>query len=378
MIQLARNRRIALFMPTLHCGGAERSMVNLLHGMAGANVPLDLILVRAKGPLLAEVPPQVRVIDLRASQMRYGIWRLANYLRRERPHAVLSRMNYANLAAIAARQLARVNVRIVVVEASNASAQAAERRQHRLIEPLMRLLYPRADAIVAVSDGVAQDLRSRLGLARQRVQVIYNPVADRVGRLADASQSVHPWLHDGSIPVFLSVGRLAAVKDFSTLIQAFAMVLRTRPARLLILGEGDERGRLESLRDALGIGDHVAMPGYSSNPYPSMRRAAAYVLSSRYEGLPNALIEALVCGCPVVSTRCPSGPAEILADGTYGHLVPLGDVPALAAAMHSAVEHNWNRELLRRRGCEFSLSHALPRYLEALDYPHSGPGAEAA
>ncbi len=167
----------------------------------------------------------------------------------------------------------------------------------------------------------------------------------------------------------MSAGRLEPQKDHATLLRAFALVRKERPARLVIFGEGQERSRLESLCRELGVDGDVDLPGFADNTCAAMSRAALYVLSSRFEGLPNALIEALACGCPAVATDCPSGPAEILASGRYGLLVPPGNPQALAGAMATALDQAWDRAALRRRGAEFSLDASLAQYLDALDYP---------
>ncbi|RYG40716.1 glycosyltransferase, partial [bacterium] len=193
--------------------------------------------------------------------------------------------------------------------------------------------YPAAHEIVAVSNGVADDAARVLGLRRERITTIYNPVINPSLRAQAAEPPAHPWFSDGGAPVVLGVGRLNAQKDFPTLIKAFAQ-LRT-PARLMILGEGEERASLEA--QAAPFGDRIALPGFSANPFPAMTACRVFALSSRFEGLPGALVQAMACGAPVVSTDCPSGPREILEDGRWGVLVPVGDDKALAAALEESL-----------------------------------------
>jgi glycosyltransferase involved in cell wall biosynthesis len=202
---------------------------------------------------------------------------------------------------------------------------------------LVRYFYPWADCVVAVSKGVANDLVRFGKIPSERIRVIYNPIV--TPEIQEKAKAVleHPWLEEGQPPVILSVGRLTAQKDFSTLIHAFAAVRQTHAARLLILGEGEERSSLEFLIRQLGLEQDVSLPGFVPNPYPYMVRAAAFVLSSKYEGLPGVLIEALYCGAPLISTDCPSGPREILANGKYGQLVQVGDVTTLAHAIQMAL-----------------------------------------
>jgi glycosyltransferase involved in cell wall biosynthesis len=175
-------------------------------------------------------------------------------------------------------------------------------------------------------------------LPRERVEVVYNPVITPAMLAQARQQPDHPWFGAGQPPVILGVGRLTRQKDFPTLIRAFAEVRRRRPARLIILGEGEDRPELEALIGELGLADHVALPGFRDNAMAYLAGSALFVLSSAWEGLPTVLIEALAAGARVVSTDCPSGPREILQDGRLGVLVPVGDAPALARAMANALD----------------------------------------
>ncbi|NJS16372.1 MAG: glycosyltransferase [Nostocaceae cyanobacterium CSU_2_110] len=174
------------------------------------------------------------------------------------------------------------------------------------------------------------------------------------------------WFEKNSPPVFLAVGRLTEQKDFSTLIKAFSLVRKEKLARLIILGEGEARGQLEATIKNLGISEDVLLPGFTDNPYAYMYNANAFVLSSRWEGLPTVLIEAMACGCPVVATDCPSGPQEILAAGKYGELVCCGDVLALSKAMLNVLDNPINSEILTQRTQDFSFDKAVSRYLELI------------
>jgi glycosyltransferase involved in cell wall biosynthesis len=208
----------------------------------------------------------------------------------------------------------------------------------RLGLQLISWFYPWADRITAVSEGVADDLAQAAGIPRERIQVIYNPVVTPEFKAKTEAPLDHPWFAPGEPPVVVGAGRLTIQKDFPALIRAFARVRQARPARLLILGEGEERSALEAVVRQLGVERDVSLPGFVSNPYPYMRRAALFVLSSRWEGLPGVLIEAMYCGARLVATDCPSGPREILADGRYGQLVPVGDVAALADAVRAGLD----------------------------------------
>ncbi len=331
--------RVAIFTANMDGGGAERAMAKLAAGIADRGFDVDLVLSDASGHYLAEVPPQVRIVNLHASRVLASLPGLVRYLRRERPAAMLTSMNYVNVVGIWARALARVDTRLVVNEQNALSLEAAHspRRRHRMLPRLIGRFYPWADRIVSVARGTADDLSRTAGLPRERIDVVHNPiVTPELKQLADAPLD-HPWFRPGEPPVVVSVGRLAEQKDFGTLLRAFAQVREDRDARLVILGEGPERGSLEALITELGLDGAAALPGWVQNPYPWMKGAGAYVLSSRWEGLPSVLIEALYCGVPIVATDCLSGPQEILDGGGHGLLVEVGDVDGLARGIRSAL-----------------------------------------
>jgi glycosyltransferase involved in cell wall biosynthesis len=232
---------------------------------------------------------------------------------------------------------------------------------------LVPLLYPRASQIIAVSDGVADDLSRFSGVERNRIDVVQNPVVTpELAALADEPVD-HPWFSPGEPPVILGVGRLSDQKDFATLLRAFALVRAKRPARLVILGEGGYRAELEQLVTQLGIGADVDLPGFAGNPFSYMSKASLFVLSSKFEGLPGALIEAMACGTPVVATDCPSGPREILEDGSLGGLVPVGDPESLAAAIGHALDQPTPPGRLRAKAAEYTVDRAVSRYLALLE-----------
>jgi glycosyltransferase involved in cell wall biosynthesis len=348
-------------------GGAQRVALNLSRGIAKHGYRVDLVLAQTTGPYLAEVPESVRVVDLRASRVLSSLPALVRYLRRERPEAMLSAMNYVNIIALCARRLAGVPTRLVVSEHNtlSRSVQYASDQRGRLMPQLIKRSYPWADGIVAVSKGVADDLARVTGLSRERIRVIYNPVVTPELQAKAQTPLEHPWFKPGEPPVLLAVGSLTAQKDFPTLIQAFVQVRQVRPARLLILGEGKDRSVLEALVRQLGLEQDIRLPGFVENPYTYMARASLFVLSSRWEGLPTVLIEALSCGTPVISTDCPSGPREILDDGQYGQLVPVGDATALARAIETSLEGERPRPP-RESWHPFETETAVSKYINIL------------
>lgn len=401
-----RSRRtathIALLMPSFAGGGVARSMLSLAGALAERRHRVDLILSRVEGPYRGQVPVSINVVGLTAtpwwlgrisalsadysgvgalllpvllayksSRMLRYLPDLVKYLRREQPAALLSAMTYSNLTALWARRLAGVPTRVVISERTSLSHEVVQRSEGwkwrwRFLAPVIRRVYPWADAIVAVSNGVADDLSVTARISRERITVIYNAVVTPALHKKARAPLDHPWFATGSPPVLLGAGRLAAQKDFPTLLRAFARVRGVREARLMILGEGTERPRLEALVRELGVGPHVSLPGFVENPCAYMARAAVFVLSSAYEGLPGVLIQAMACGCPVASTDCWSGPAEILDGGAYGPLVPVGDDVALAKAILEVLKNPPDLEKLQARAALFSVDRAADRYLEVL------------
>ncbi len=357
---------IALFVPLLLGGGAERVMVDLAGGFAERGFNVDLVLGRAEGVYLPSVSSRVNVVDLSSSRTVTALPRLAQYLRQNKPKALMATLEHANVVALMAGLLTGHKTRLVIREANTPSASATKAKSvpAKSVARLMRWLYPKADGIVAVSEGVANDLSSTLAIPQEKVSVILNPVlTNRVFELAKAP-SPHSWLED-TIPVILGVGRLTTQKDFPTLIRAFAKVRSQRQARLLILGEGQDQVELESLACNLGVASDVHFAGFAENPFAYMARASVYVLSSIYEGLPNALIQAMALGIPAVATDCPSGPKEVLEDGRYGELVPMGDCETMATAILKTLESGCNcvDEAWRNR---YQVDTVIDQYLELL------------
>jgi glycosyltransferase involved in cell wall biosynthesis len=326
---------IAFFLPSLCGGGAERVIMNLAQGMTDRGLAVDLVVAAAEGVFLEQLPPAVRLVDLRAPRVLRSLGPLTGYLRRERPRVLVSSMSHANVVALWAARLARRGTPVMVTVHNTMSQSTPEqgRVAGGLWPRLLGTFYPWASCVVAVSRGAADDLARTSGLPRERVEVVYNPVITST-MMARARQAPdHPWFAVGQPPVILGVGRLTRQKDFPTLIRAFAGVRRHRAGRLMILGEGEERPRLEALAGELGVAEDVALPGFRDNAMAYMAGSALFVLSSAWEGLPTVLIEALAAGTRVVSSDCPSGPREILQEGRLGALVPVGDAAALTEAI---------------------------------------------
>jgi glycosyltransferase involved in cell wall biosynthesis len=353
-------------------GGVQRGRVTIANALAARGVQVACVLPQATGPFLERLAPDVALVDLGTRRPLALVLRLARWLRRARPAALIVSQQHAIVAALLARRLSGIAVPLTAIQHNTLSelCRQSRRRSVRWLLPrAARLFFPWADQVCAVSHGVAADLAAVTGIPVSAIRVLYNPTVTPELVVQARLPSGHPWLDAKDRPVVLGVGTLSAIKDFATLIRAFARLRRTRPARLIILGEGEERPRLKDLARELEIAADVELPGFAPNPYAFMARADLFAVSSRVEGMPNTIIEALACGCPVVSTDCPSGPAEILQGGRYGALVPPGDDAALAEAMIAALQACPERDALRARAADFSVERAVEGYLELLAPP---------
>lgn len=334
---VAPSTKVALLLPTLTGGGAERVTLNLIEGLQELGCDVELVVFTSAGELADSVPENVALIDLKCERALRSPVPLAKYLRKSRPDVLIATMGHANLSAMLARLLSGVPMRLALTEHLAVTLQP-ENWKDRLYRPLARWAYPHAQAIIAVSEGLADTFAEGVGIPRDDVKVIYNPVLTRGFWNSLLIPVQHPWFEVEQPPVILGVGRLVPQKDFPSLIRAFSKVRKSHDARLMILGEGPDRTQLESLVRELRLEGVVELPGFVHNAAAYMARAGVFVLSSVREGLPTVLIEALAAGAPVVSTDCPTGPEEILMGGRLGRLVPVGDADSLAAAILASLE----------------------------------------
>jgi glycosyltransferase involved in cell wall biosynthesis len=365
---LDKTKKISIILASLRGGGAERALLTLANNFVKQGFIVDLVLVKAEGPYLDEVSPQVNLVDLNLKRVFYAIPKLIKYIRTARPDSILTAMTHVNIACIIAKMIARVPLRTVISERNVLRSFINENsyRKYSLRSIVTFYLYGFADEIIAVSEGVKDDIVNKTLLKREDIEVIYNPVVtDLLLRKAEEDAD-HPWLTNGNLPVVLSAGRLSEQKDYSSLIRAFNIVKEIIPARLIILGEGIERNKLLNLIEDLDMEEIVSLPGFKTNPFAYMRKASLFVLSSAWEGLPNVLIQAMACGCPVVSTDCPTGPAEILDNGKYGPLVPVGDIDEMAKAIVEVLKNPIDGNILKRRADYFSEDRASKKYLSLL------------
>ncbi|MCB1884200.1 MAG: glycosyltransferase [Geminicoccaceae bacterium] len=395
---------VAILLADLNAGGVQHMARHLAAGLGARGARVTFLVCEPGGRLEEDLPQGATLRHLpsaglagrlAAFRAAPSLWRamlhpfllsprrsrtvprlpaLAGFLRSERPDALFTATPFLNVEALLANRLAGGATRVVLSERTHFSSGKAKKRWRlRRLAPLMGAVYPWAHAVVAVSKGVADDVARSTGLDRDRLTVLHNPVllpgfTERAAERAD-----HPWFAKGGPPVVLAIGRPTRQKDFDTLVRAFAMLRARRPARLVVIGESATSGgggggaaALLTLAGRLGVAGDVALLGYKANPLPYLRRAALFALSSRYEGFGNVLVEALACGTPIVSTDCPSGPAEILEGGRYGRLVPVGDAGALAAAMALTLDAPPDPATLRERAAHFGYERSMAGYARLL------------
>lgn len=371
----------AILVYDLRASGVVRNALRIARAAAAAGLAAELWVVRSTGAFAQDtggIP--VRVIAngrprlSRAVDSIVTLPALAATIRRLRPAVLLSAGNHMHAFACAAHRFSGTSETQLVGRASNALAAATPPKRtgpaaqliRRSAAALERAQFSMMDGVIAVSHELGDDLQ-RHGVSPARLAVIPNGVdVDAVGHAAEAPVD-HPWFADDAPPVVIAVGRLSPQKDFATLIRAFAAARQVRPMRLVILGDGPaaERARLTALAEALGVGADLWLGGYQANPHAFVARAALSVLSSRWEGASNVLIEALACGTPVVATACPTGVREVLIE-RCGSLVPVGDDAAMARAMLARLSMPRGTAACRARAADFSLRTMMDGYAEYL------------
>jgi len=371
---IAQKIDFSLFIPSFRSGGTEHSVIRLANWLATKDYVVHLVVLNANGPLFKKVGGNVQVINLEVSRAAYSFFSLIHYLVQNQPSVLVSNMVHLNLISVLACRFIRKKPRLCLLERCDISVHPLSDRKwkHVLLVLLMRWLYEKADVLGAVSEGAASSLAETIGKAPDSIIVLPNSVDVQSIERASRSKVEHVWLSKANpIPVIVSVGRLVPIKGFDDLINAFSLLVKEVRARLLILGEGPDRARLEKMCKDLGLENAVEFPGYVENPFPIVRMADVFVLSSHSEGHPNALLEALALGVPTVATDCPSGPREILLDGEIGFLTPVKDVEAMADAMRKSLENRGLRRVLREKGKQrardFNIDRIGQTFLAQLD-----------
>lgn len=373
--------RIGVYVSGRQIGSRERLFLAVAGSLAGRGWQVDLLSAGPEPALRRAVTAPLELVDLSPGPLQrlnvphtlrlsLTVPGLVRWIERQRPALLFATSIPPNLAVLTAARRARWGVPVVIRQ-SNTLRIAGHPRyggvRRRWRDPWIPRLYREAAHVIAVAEEVEDNLLALRAAEPGRVTVVPNAIelADAFGRAGEPPE--HPWFSSPDAPLVVSVGRLVRKKDHATLLEAFARLRRERPARLVVFGEGPMRSSLEARIAALGLGDAVSLPGHTTNPFSHLSRADLFVLSSISEGMPSALIEALACGTPVVSTDCPSGPREILADGRFGNLVDVGDVEALARAMSSQLDAPRDRDRLIGRARDFAIERAVERYVEVLE-----------
>jgi len=365
--------RIAIFIPKLNVGGAERVSVKLSNEFVSRGYSVDLVLSRAEGSYLDLVSDEVNVVDLESPSFPFfsvmgSLLPLKRYLESNNPDVFISGLTHANVVALLSHRFSKVDSRIVVTEHNFLSKKVSSEEKFgiKMLPFLVKKTYRWADSIIPVSSGVCQDLSKITGINRSEMDVIYNPVYPN-NIIEHTTEPVQDnWFTENECPVILSVGRLTKQKDFSTLIKGFKKVKNKRDVRLAIIGKGEKKDDIERMIERNSLNKSVKLLGYVENPFKYMAASNVFVLSSRWEGFGNVLVEAMACGTPVVSTDCPSGPSEILEEGEYGKLVPVGDSSALAQAIISTLDGDINSSKLKSRAKDFKVEKIADKYLEVI------------
>ena len=357
--------KVMFFRPTLGQGGADRVTATLLRHFDRERFDVSIALLRVEGEFLEDIGEDTQVHKLAARSLSRSALPLASLLRSERPEVLFCTSSAANIPAVAAHALSGRRCRLILSERNALLRGNATLKRHIEVQ-LKRVLYPAADLITVVSQGVGDELVERIGVPKRKISVVFNPVVNEQLR-EQARESVdHPWFSD-DVPVVLAAGRLVPQKDYATLIEAFARARVTRPMRLFILGDGPLKAELQATVDSCGVTQDVLFAGFDKNPFKYMARCAAFVLSSKAEGLPGVLIQAMACGAPAIATDSRHGPKEIIATpGTDGILVPVGDAAAIADSLEWLLADETRRRSIAAAGTEsverFALGASLARY----------------
>jgi len=379
--------KIVFFHLYMYHGGGERVMTDLMRGFVEDGYGVDLILMQKKGRYIHDLHPDIRVIDLNTKRMIKTLPLLVKYLRKERPYALFAITKHTHLIAIWAKMLARVPTKIVLRIGIPFSIHFKKGLNLReLVVPyLIRVFYPKADRIIAVSAGVADDVAGIIGVSREDISVIHNPkyLAEITSKSKEEVR--HPWFLEKKTPIIISMGRLSPQKDFPTLIRAFAKAREQFPARLIIFGSGGERDSLHELIRELGLDKDASIAGFAENPYAYLARSDIFVSSSLWEGMPNVILEAMAVGLPIVATDCNSGPREILAPksdireriregvehANFGILVPAGNTEKLSEAIQILLKDGALRKEYSRKSSEriqdFDIKKILGEYKRVIE-----------
>ena len=366
--------KLSIYIPNANYGGAQKVIINLIQEFSKENISIDLLLGKAEGIYLDQIPKNINIVNLDSSRLIKTLPKLVNYLKKQKPDVLMSTPAVANVVAAMAKKLSGISTKLILREAIHYSTEkdnVSFRKQPTfwIALRLVPLVYPWADKIIAVNPKIAEDIAKVTNISSELIYPINNPTITPTVLKKAKEPITETWFQEidrDKNYIILGVGRLANQKDFPTLIKAFSIIRKQYQAKLIILGEGEDRSQLESLISDLNLTTDVILPGFISNPYAYMAKASIFVLSSAWEGSPNTLVEAMACGTPVASTDCLSGPREILENGKYGKLVEVGDYEALADAIIQTLISENDIESLKVRAKDFSVEKIAQEYLRIL------------
>lgn len=354
-------KKIAIFLPNLAGGGAEKVFVSLSSAFIKSGFAVDMILIQKRGELLSFLDERVNVIELNSKKIRGSFAPLLSYLRNNNPEILIAVMWPLTVLGTIAFRISGCHGRVVVSDHNTLSLSTSGYSKFRkiVLSQTIRWVYPLADIRLAVSNGVAADIKQLSGLSKIKFNVIYNPINRHIEG-DELENTIRTRFR------VINVGALKPQKNQALLIEAFAKILKDIDGELVIVGDGELRGDLEQLITDLNLKDHVTLTGFIENIDSEYRKSDLFVLSSDYEGFGNVIVEAMSAGTPVVSTDCQSGPREILEDGKYGTLVPVGDVDALANAMLAGLYQKHDEQALKDRAADFSVDKIADQYLDVI------------
>ena len=360
---------VSIFTPTLElAGGAERYVVNLSKGLSSQGYQVEVVTQSTEGPFVADLPDQVSVYSISYPHLPIlgsltSALPLYTYFKSEKPDNFISVMNHANIPSMIAKILSGVDTNMILTEHNNPKLLLSDKnpyqRKDRIVYKLAKHLYPRADVVVGVSEGVTDALRNIVPSATTTT-TIYNPVVSEDITTRSENKPSHRFF-DTDVPVILGA-KPEAQKNIPMLIKSFSRLIERVDANLVVVGTGEQTELVQQQAEELGISSSVDVCGFVPDIYPYLGSADIFASTSDWEGLPTIHIEALACGTPVVSTDCPSGPREILRDGEYGTLVPTGDVEKFSQALEETLQSPPNEMKLLERADDFSISKSAKQY----------------
>jgi glycosyltransferase involved in cell wall biosynthesis len=358
--------KITFILATLQGGGIQKVTIRLIREYLRMRIPTKLITIDSSGPMHLEIPSECELIELNSRRTRWAFWKLMSLLKQDKPEVIISAQTHLNVLVIIARILTGYPKKLIVVEHITFNDELIKRGPlfERIRPFLIRLFYPLTDRIVAVSPAAVRSIYQYARI-NKKIDMIWNGVD--IDEICERSSQpvAHHWVN-GNKRIVIAMGRLTVQKNFSALLNAFAMIEPIENHHLIILGEGPEYEHLQALAKELGIQDYVDFPGFVENPFAFLAQADLFVLSSRWEGFANVVIEALACGISIVATDCPGGPADILDNQPFARIVPVDNPKEMAAAMQILLSMKFDSAVISEYARNFNIQKVAVSYLELI------------